>query len=118
MTAVLTIKTPLAETVADSSASAVAEFIGEQIFEVLSGRRALHEVREHVSREVAGLLLTTRLHAAQGPDYRLRSVHACLVTGFVVEACMVVGTHNRVRALVMRVERDNGHWVCTLLSLV
>ncbi|MGW3468606.1 Rv3235 family protein [Saccharopolyspora sp. NPDC000995] len=118
MTAVLTIETPLAQTVAGSSASALAEFIGEQVCEVLSGRRALHEVREHVSREVAGLLLTTRLHAAQGPDYRLRSIHACLVTGFAVEACMIVGTRYRVRALVMRIEQDNGHWVCTLLSLV
>ncbi|QIZ34548.1 Rv3235 family protein [Saccharopolyspora sp. ASAGF58] len=118
MTAVLTIETPLAETVAGSSASAVAEFIGEQVFEVLSGRRAMQEVREHVSREVAGLLLTTRLHATQGPDYRLRSVHACLVTGFAVEACMIVGTRYRVRALVMRVEQDDGRWVCTLLSLV
>jgi hypothetical protein len=118
MTAVLPIETPRAETVGESSAAAVAAFIGEQVFEALSGRRALHEVRDHVSGHVAGLLLTTRLHAAQGPDYRLRSVHASLITESTVEACMIVGTHYRVRALVYRAERDNGLWVCTLLSLV
>ncbi|MBB5155174.1 Rv3235 family protein [Saccharopolyspora phatthalungensis] len=118
MTAVLPIETPLTEAVAESSASAVAAFVGEQVFDVLTGRRALHQVREHVTGRVAALLLTTRLHAAQGPDYRVRSVHACLVTACAVEACMIIGTHCRVRALVLRVEQDNGRWVCTLLSLV
>ncbi|MFI0469130.1 Rv3235 family protein [Saccharopolyspora sp. 5N102] len=118
MTAVLSIETTPTEAVADSSASAIAGFIGEQVFDALSGRRTLHQVREHLEPQVAGLLLTTRLHAAQGPDYRLRSVHACLVTDCAVEACMIVGTHYRVRALVLRLEQDNGHWVCTLLSLV
>ncbi|MGP4021158.1 Rv3235 family protein [Saccharopolyspora sp. 5N708] len=118
MTAVLPIETPVAEAVEECSASAVATFVGEQVFEVLCGRKALHLVREHVSGQVAGLLLATRLHAAQGPDYQLRSVHACPVTEFTVEACMVLGSHDRVRALVLRVEQDNGQWVCTLLSLV
>ncbi|SDX88140.1 hypothetical protein SAMN05216215_1016152 [Saccharopolyspora shandongensis] len=119
MTAVLSIETTRpAEAVADGSASAVAGFVGELVFDVLAGRRALHEVREHLMPQVAGLLFTTRLHAAQSPDYRLRSVHACLVTDCAVEACMIVGTHYRVRALVLRLEQDSGHWVCTLLSLV
>jgi uncharacterized protein DUF6459 len=118
MTAVLPIETSQAETVGESSAVAVAVFIGEQVFDALSGRRALHEVREHVSGHVAGLLLTTRLHAAQGPDYRLRSVHASLITESTVEACMIVGTQDGVRALVYRIERDNEMWLCTLLSLV
>ncbi|MEU5850807.1 Rv3235 family protein [Saccharopolyspora shandongensis] len=118
MTAVLSIETTPAEAVADGSASAVAGFVGELVFDVLAGRRALHEVGEHLMPQVAGLLFTTRLHAAQSPDYRLRSVHACLVTDCAVEACMIVGTHYRVRALVLRLEQDSGHWVCTLLSLV
>ncbi|MEU6270001.1 Rv3235 family protein [Saccharopolyspora shandongensis] len=118
MTAVLSIETTPAEAVVDGSASAVAGFVGELVFDVLAGRRALHEVREHLMPQVAGLLFTTRLHAAQSPDYRLRSVHACLVTDCAVEACMIVGTHYRVRALVLRLEQDSGHWVCTLLSLV
>ncbi|MEV5542662.1 Rv3235 family protein [Saccharopolyspora shandongensis] len=117
MTAVLSIETTPTEAV-DGSASAVAGFVGELVFDVLAGRRALHEVREHLMPQVAGLLFTTRLHAAQSPDYRLRSVHACLVTDCAVEACMIVGTHYRVRALVLRLEQDSGHWVCTLLSLV
>ncbi|MCI2422158.1 Rv3235 family protein [Saccharopolyspora sp. K220] len=116
MTAVLPLETP--EAVDECSASAVAAFVGAQVFDVLSGRKPVHQVREHVSGHVAGLLLATRLHAAQGPDYRLRSVHACPVTEFTVEACMVVGTQDRVRALVLRVEQDNGQWVCTRLSLV
>ncbi|MER6993697.1 Rv3235 family protein [Saccharopolyspora hirsuta] len=122
MTAVLELDAPIAPTNTDDpgerSAVAIATSVGGHVFDVLSGRRTVREVDEHLSSRVAGLLLTTRLHAAQGPDHRVRSVHACPITEYAVEACMVVGTHDRVRALVLRVERDGEHWVCTRLSLV
>ncbi|MER7084102.1 hypothetical protein SAMN05421805_13044 [Saccharopolyspora antimicrobica] len=122
MTAVLTLDAPIAALTTDDpggrSAVAIATHVGGHVFDVLSGRRTVHEIGEHVSARVAALLLTTRLHAAQGPEHRVRSVHACPITEFAVEACMVVGTHDRVRALVLRVERDGERWVCTRLSPV
>lgn len=122
MTAVLgpdapTTPSPAADP-AERSAVAIAASVGRPVFDVLIGRRSVRDASRHVSPHVAGLLLTTRLHAARGPEHRVRSVHACPITEFAVEACMVVGTHDRVRALVLRVERTGERWVCTRLSLV
>jgi len=104
--------------VAERSACALAARIGTPILEVLSGRRPAHQIRDRVSGPVAGLLAATRAHTAKSPDYRLRSVHACLVTSHRVEACMVVATHNRVRAVVLRLEQEASRWLCTMLALL
>ncbi|GAA2816898.1 Rv3235 family protein [Saccharopolyspora taberi] len=101
------------------TAAALARFVGEQILDVLAGRRVVHQIRGWVSSPVAGLLSTIVLGwKGEGPDYRLRSVHACLTDYRTVEACLVVGTINRVRALVMRLEQVDARWVCTVLSLL
>ncbi|MGW1681639.1 Rv3235 family protein [Saccharopolyspora sp. NPDC002376] len=122
MTAVLAPDAPTAppavEDLDERSAISVATCVGGYVFDALSGRRTVHDIGAHVSSRVARLLLNTRLDAAQGPEHRVRSVHACPITEFAVEACMVVGTNDRVRALVLRVERDGGRWVCTRLSLL
>ncbi|GAA4860301.1 Rv3235 family protein [Saccharopolyspora rosea] len=118
----MTTATPLtgaeAPTPAERSATALAARVGEQLLDVLAGRRPLSQVRDRVSGPVAFRLAGTRLHAARSPGYRLRSVHACLTAESTVEACLVVGSPCRARALVLRLERDGTRWVCTLLSLV
>lgn len=100
-----------------SSATAVATFLGGQVFAVLAGRTIAEAVRHHVSGAVLSALLGIRLHGAQNPDYRLRSVHACPVSQSRVEACVLIGA-NRVRALVFRAEWTAGRWMCTRLSLL
>ncbi|MDA3630321.1 Rv3235 family protein [Saccharopolyspora oryzae] len=109
---------PAVEDLDERSAISVATSVGGFVFDALSGRRTVSDIGTCVSSRVARLLLTTRLDAARGPDHRVRSVHACPITEFAVEACMVVGTNDRVRALVLRIERGGGRWVCTRLSLL
>lgn len=119
MTLALTDPVPTAEVAApqSSSATAVAAYLGERVFAVLAGRTCPEAIGEHVTGQALSSLLAIRLHGARGPDYRLRSVHACPVTRSRVEACLLVGAH-RVRALVLRAEWTAGRWVCTRLSLV
>lgn len=89
-----------------------------QLLDVLSGRRNPGQLRERVTPQVLGLLNSSRPRAAGSPGYRLGSVHACLATDRTVEVCAVIGTPNRARALVLRLERTDTRWLCTLLSML
>lgn len=108
----------------ERTANALAARTAEQIFEVLTGRRTLRQIRDRLSGPVAGLLAAT-LNEPAGrrrlERCRLGSVHACQTTPRKVEACAVLddGT-DRARALVMRLEQDEEApaWSCTMLSLV
>lgn len=100
---------------AQRSAVAVASTIGMQVFDVLAGRTRVERVRDNLTATVFGNLIGVRLHGAHHPDYRLRSVHACAVGDSAVEACLIVGAH-RIRALVLRLERQAERWVCTRLA--
>jgi hypothetical protein len=105
--------------VGDRTACALATGVAEQIVAVLAGRRTLDQIRVRVSGPVAGLITTTRgRNPLGGPSYRLRSVHACVTTPSKVEACAVIGTANRVRSLVLRLEQENTTWSCTMLALL
>ncbi|CAM05611.1 hypothetical protein A8924_6791 [Saccharopolyspora erythraea NRRL 2338] len=116
MTAVLA---PAGAEVTERTACALARSAGEQILDVLAGRRSVPQLRRHLSSPVAALLLALLPRwYAEGPDYRLRSVHASLTDDHTVEACLIVGTTSRVRALVMRLEQEEARWVCTVLSLL
>jgi hypothetical protein len=108
-----------AVTLGERTACALAMRATEQILDVFAGRRSLHQIRDRVSGPVAGLISTTLgWNPREVPDYRLRSVHACLTTPCKVEACAVVGTASRARALVMRLEQEDTQWSCTMLSMV
>lgn len=100
---------------AQRSAAAVASVIGRQVFDVLAGRTRVERVRDNLTATVFGNLIGVRLHGALHPGYRLHSVHACAVGDSAVEACLIVGAH-RIRALVLRIERQAERWVCTRLS--
>lgn len=100
----------------DHSSTALATHMSRRILEVLAGRQALGTLRSHLSGPVALALAGGLCKKAGGPDYRLRSVHACLTTTSTVEACALIETANRVRALVLRFERRDSRWLCTLLA--
>ena len=105
----------------ERTACALATRTVEHIVEVLVGRRSLHQIRDRLSGPVAGLLGTS-LGGKPGRrwfgDYRLGSVHACQTTPRKVEACAVIDTSSRARALVLRLEQEDTTWSCTMLSLV
>lgn len=100
----------------ESTAHALATRMAQAILEVFTGRRAATSIRHQVSGAVALLLASTPTWKAEGPSYRLRSVHTCLPTARKVEACAVVETPKRARALALRLERADLHWLCTLLA--
>lgn len=109
----------------ERTASALATRTAEQIFEVLTGRRTLHQIRDRLSGPVAGLLAATLSEPAgrrRLGRYRLGSVHACQTTPRKVEACAVLDdAADRARALVMRLEKkkdEDPAWSCTMLSLL
>lgn len=104
--------------VGDRSSTALATRIAELVVEVLNGRRSVHTLRDHLDGPVFTWLATQRPPRAHQSNYRLRSVHACLTDNRTVEACWVLGTPYRVRALVSRVRRDQHEWRCTLLRPV
>lgn len=113
---------PAAAHFGERTACALATRTTELIFEVLTGRRTLQQVRHRLSGPVAGLLATTLSEPSgrqQLARYRLGSVHACQTTPRKVEACAVLDNAvDRARALVLRLEQQEAVWACTMLSLV
>lgn len=103
----------------DRTACALAAGMIDRLLPALTGRRTLAQTGARVSGPVAGLVHTARgSNPLGGPNYRVRSVHACQTTPRRVEACAVVATLKRVRALVMRIEQKDTLWSCTMLALV
>ncbi len=108
----------------DRSACALAARITSQILDVFAGHRPLNQIRDRLSGPVASLVATKlsrkppRNAGDQLGSYRLGSVHACLTTPNKVEACAVVGTSKRARAIVMRLEQKDTTWACTMFSVL
>lgn len=103
---------------AEQTSTQLALRFTHQLLDVLSGRRNPEQLRGRVTPQVLGLLRSSRPRAAGSPGYRLGSVHACLSTDRTVEACAVIGTPHRARAMVLRFERTDTRWLCTLLSML
>lgn len=103
----------------DRTAAALAGGATGQILDVLSGRRPLHQIRHRVSGPVAGLIAAMlRGRRTATSRYRLRTVHASLITACTVEASAVIADNKRVRALTMRLEQRETQWLCTVLALL
>lgn len=103
----------------DRTACALATGMVERILPALAGRRTLRQTGARVTRPVAGLINAARGSSPLGgPNYRVRSVHACQTTPRKVEACAVISTASRIRALVMRMEQEDTVWSCTMLAIV
>jgi hypothetical protein len=103
----------------DRTACALAAGMIDRLLPALAGRRTLDQTGARVTGPVAGLIHAVRgSNPLGGPNYRVRSVHACQTTPHKVEACAVVATARRVRALVMRIEQEDTVWSCTMLAVV
>lgn len=96
--------------------------------EVFDGARPL----EHISRWLAGgafeelrtrVLLAERARrlrgvAAKRITYQLGPVHRCDPAEGVIEACVTVFSTVRSRAIVLRLEGQDGRWRATVLSIM
>jgi hypothetical protein len=91
--------------------------------EVLAGARPAQQLADVTSLEVLHLLerWAGRLHGGNrfGPATRPRvaSVHFSQPVEGVGEACAVVDTGRRRRALAIRIEADRGRWKCTAMAV-
>jgi hypothetical protein len=103
----------------ERTAHALAAGTIERILAVITGRRSLNQIGLRVTGPVAGLINALRgRNPLGGSSYRVRSVHACLTTSHRVEACAVIATASRTRALVMRMDQAETAWSCTMLAVV
>lgn len=101
------------------TACALAAGMVERILPAVTGRRTLDQTGALVTGPVAGLInAIRRSNPLGGPNYRVRSVHACLTTPRKVEACAVVSSASRIRALVLRMEQKDTAWSCTMFTIV
>lgn len=104
---------------ADRTACALAAGMVERLLPALAGRRTLEQTGARVTAAVAGLInATRRSNALGGPNYRVRSVHACMATSRRVESCAVVSAASRFRAMVLRMEQRDTVWSCTMLAII
>jgi hypothetical protein len=97
-----------------------AHRLAQALVEVLAGARtpaqlsrfATWEVLQHVERSAA------RLGRWRVPGRPLvSSVHVCRPSSGVAEACAVVDTGGRRRAVAIRLEVRGGAWLCTALQV-
>jgi hypothetical protein len=96
--------------------------LAQVVAEVLAGARPAGQLAGVATLEVLQLLErgSGRLGARRGgPPQRpiVSSVHVSEPCDGVAEACAVVDTGLRKRALAFRLEGANGHWRCTALHV-
>jgi hypothetical protein len=96
--------------------------LAQAIVEVLAGARPASQLSRVATLEVLQLLErgSGRLGArAGGPAQRpvVGSVHVSQPRAGVAEACAVVDTGRRKRAIALRLEGVNGHWRCTAVHV-
>jgi hypothetical protein len=96
--------------------------LAQVIAEVLAGARPASQLSRVATLDVLGLLERSagRLGSrAGGPPQRpiVGSVHLSEPTDGVAEACAVVDTGIRKRALALRLEGHDGQWRCTAVQI-
>jgi hypothetical protein len=96
--------------------------LAQAIAEVLAGCRNAAQLAEHTSHEVLCQLERSagRLGTRDGrptPAPRVTSVHVHEPAPRVAEACLVIDTGRRRRAVAVRVEAPGQRWRCTALQV-
>ena len=97
--------------------------LSQAIIEVVSGQRPAPQLIRHASPAVYSVMARQALVAARrrtdGARRRavVRRVRLCEPADGVVEACAVVVSHGRVRALALRLDGLDGRWLVTALTI-
>jgi hypothetical protein len=96
--------------------------LAQAIAEVLAGARPASQLSDVASYEVVRLLRRSagRLGARPGepqPRPLISSVHVTEPRPGVAEACAVINTGLRRRAIALRLETADGQWRCTALHV-
>jgi len=97
--------------------------LAQVVVEVLAGARPAGQLARHTTLDVLDQLERWTGRLARGADGRaalrpiVASVHVSEPADGVAEACAVVDTGPRRRALALRLEGLDGRWRCTELQL-
>lgn len=97
--------------------------LAQTVIEVVSGQRPAPQLIRHTAPSVYSVLARQSMVAGRRrtPGAQrsplVRRVRLCEPADGVVEACAVVVSHGRVRALAMRLEGLDGRWVVTALTI-
>jgi hypothetical protein len=97
--------------------------LAQAVVEVVSGQRPAPQLIRHASPNVYSVIARQAMVAgrrrAPGPrrPAAVRRVRVCEPADGIVEACAVVVSHGRVRALAIRLEGLDGRWLVTALTI-
>ena len=97
--------------------------IAQAVVEVISGQRPATQLIRHTSPTVYSLLArralvsTRRLRGEARRPAVVRRIRLCEPADGVIEACAVVVSHGRVRALAFRLEGLDGRWLMTQVAV-
>lgn len=97
--------------------------IAQAVVEVITGQRPATQLIRHASPTVYSLLArralvsTRRLGKGARRPAVVRRIRLCEPADGVVEACAVVISHGRVRALAFRLEGLDGRWLLTQVAI-
>ncbi|MDQ1697215.1 MAG: hypothetical protein QOJ03_2568 [Frankiaceae bacterium] len=97
--------------------------LSQALVEVLAGVRSAAQLSRYATLEILQDLeratgrLGTRVGNLPARRPTVTSVHVCQPNSRVAEACAVIDTGGRRRALALRLEGSNGRWRCTALQI-
>ncbi len=97
--------------------------IAQAVVEVISGQRPATQLIRHTSPTVYSLLArralvsSRRLRGGARRAAVVRRIRLCEPADGVIEACAVVVSHGRVRALAFRLEGLDGRWLMTQVAV-
>lgn len=97
--------------------------LAQAIVEIVSGQRPAPQLIRHTAPTVYSVIARQAMVAGRrrlpGPRRPavVRRVRVCEPADGIVEACAVVVSHGRVRALALRLEGLDGRWLVTALTI-
>lgn len=97
--------------------------LAQAIMEVVSGQRPAPQLIRHTAPTIYSVIARQAMVAgrrrAPGPRRPaiVRRVRVCEPADGIIEACAVVVSHGRVRALALRLEGLDGRWLVTALTI-
>jgi hypothetical protein len=97
--------------------------LAQAIIEVVSGQRPAPQLIRHTAPTIYSVIARQAMVAGRrrtpGPRRPaiVRRVRVCEPADGIVEACAVVVSHGRVRALALRLEGLDGRWLVTALTI-
>jgi len=97
--------------------------LSQAIVEVVSGQRPAPQLIRHTSPTIYSTIARQALVASRRrtPGARrpaiVRRIRLCEPADGIIEACAVVISHGRVRALALRLEGLDGRWLVTALTM-